>query len=419
MKIWFYVLLLTCALAILIGFTAQNDPGQVLFAYGDSKFETNLVIFISTIVIGFVISMLVLKFISIIKNFIRGIFIKRKERLAEKARHNLVQGLIDLAEGRFEKAEKILLQKVDHNEYSLLTYLAAARAAQQQGAYDRRDNYLQLAHDITPDADMAIGLTKAELQLAHNQLEQALATLNHLYGLSPKHAFVLKLLAETHLRLSDWSSLRNLIPDLKKHEAVLPNKIYELEIMSWNGLLSDSAKPDTAEKLIEAWNEMPKRMKVITEVLEHYSKLLVTSKNHDAAEKALRFQLEKNWAESTIKLYSELDGLSDDKQMSVAESWLQDHQQNEYLLLTLGKMCIEKQLWGKARGYLDASISVHPLPQTYLVLAKLLEEHMNEPELAQEYYRQGLHVATGAARLLADHKEIKFHGKTRPALRII
>ena len=91
-----------------------------------------------------------------------------------------------MSEGRFEQAEKILLKQVSHSDTELLNYLMAARSAQQQGAYDRRDEYLRLAHKAMPSADIAIGITQAELQLSHNQYEQALATLNHLSSIAPK-----------------------------------------------------------------------------------------------------------------------------------------------------------------------------------------------------------------------------------------
>ena len=113
------------------------------------------------------------------------------------------------------------------------------------------------------------------------------------------------------------------------------------------------------------------------------------------AEKVLRRYLDKNWHESTIVLYSELDVLVDNTQLETAESWLETHQQNAWLLLALGKMCMTRSLWGKARNYLEASISIRPMPENYLKLARLLEEHMEEPAAAQEYYRQGLHLLAG------------------------
>ena len=104
-----------------------------------------------------------------------------QNRRYDKARRQLNQGLIDLAEGRFEQAENHLMRLVDFSESPLVHYLAAARAAQLQGKHDARDNYLKAAHEANPDAGLAIGVTQAELQLAHLQTEQALATLTHLH----------------------------------------------------------------------------------------------------------------------------------------------------------------------------------------------------------------------------------------------
>ena len=58
-------------------------------------------------------------------------------------------------------------------------------------------------------------------------------------------------------------------------------------------------------------------------------------------------------------------------------------------------MCARMSLWGKARSYLEASLSVQPMPVTFLKLAELLEDHMNEKAQAQDYYRHGLHMLSG------------------------
>jgi len=127
-------------------------------------------------------------------------------------------------------------------------------------------------------------------------------------------------------------------------------------------------------------------------VIEHYAKLLITIDAAGEAEKTLRLYLDKHWQESSIILYSELNVLVDNKQLEIAESWLKEHQHNAWLLLALGKMCISRALWGKARSYLEASIAISPMPENYLKLARLLEEHMDDSVAAQEYYRQGLHL---------------------------
>ena len=115
-----------------------------------------------------------------------------------------------------KRAENDLIRLVDFSESPLVHYLAAARAAQSQGKHDARDNYLKAAHESNPDAELAIGVTQAKLQLAHQQTEQALATLTHLHSIAPRHDYVTMLLAQAFFELEDWGALVEILPDLRR-----------------------------------------------------------------------------------------------------------------------------------------------------------------------------------------------------------
>ncbi|NOQ70191.1 MAG: hypothetical protein GQ573_08800 [Gammaproteobacteria bacterium] len=398
-RLWYALLVSAITIA---GFSMykQNDWGHISFSFAEFSFETNLVVFGAAILSGLFI---VLFFIKTIQSII-GIFVylssKRQKRLVEKARLSMSQGLIEYAEGRFKQSEKILLQYVRYSDNRLLVYLTAARAAQQLGAYERRDEYLRQAHTDTPNADLAISLTKAELQLAHNQNEQALATLTQLNEFSANHSYVLTLLANTYKHLQDWDKLNKILPQLKKHGNLSAESFLSFEINVCNGLLSNLTKNINIENtgalsLIQFWNDRPDHLKALPDVIEHYAKQLIYLDAADEAEKVLRQYLNKNWQESSIILYSELDVMVDSKHLEMAEDLLKNHQHNAYLLLALGKMCITHSLWGKARNYLEASIAIKPMPDNYFRLARLLEEDMNDPAASQEYYRQGLHLLAG------------------------
>ena len=395
-----YVLLISAITITGFSMYKQNDLGQISFSFAGFSFETNLVVFGAAILCLLFIVLIFIKTIQAIT----GIFVyfgrKRQQRLREKARLSLSQGLIEYAEGRFSQSEKILLQHIRHSDNRLLVYLTAARAAQQLGEHERRDEYLRQAHIDTPNADVAIGLTKAELQLAHNQNEQALATLTQLNELSNNHTYVLTLLANTYKHLQDWDKLKNILPQLKKFGNLSAESFLSFEISVCNGQLSNLAKNCKqsnvgAQLLIKFWKDTPHHLKAIPDVTEQYAKQLIYVDAADEAEIELRSYLNKNWQESTIILYSELNVVVENKQLEMAEAWLKDHQHNAYLLLALGKMCITRSLWGKARNYLEASIAINPMPENYLILARLLEENMNDPAAAQEYYRQGLHLLAG------------------------
>lgn len=395
-----YILLISAI--TIAGFTMykQQDLGHISFRFAKFSFETNLIVFASGILCCLFAILLLVKSFQLIRTGFSYFGSKRQIRLSEKAHLSLAKGLIEYAEGRFEQAEKVLLQQVKYSDNRLLAYLSAARAAQQLGAHDRRDEYLRQAHIESPDADVAIRLTKAELQLAHDQNEQALATLTQLNTLCANHTYVLTLLANTYKHLQDWDNLKKVLPQLKKHNNLSAESFLSFEVIVCNGQLSALTKTAKinnlgSQPLIDFWTDTPNHLKVIPDVTEHYARQLIQADASGEAENVLRLYLDKNWQESSIILYSELDVIIDNKQLEMAEGWLEDHQHNAYLLLALGKMCISCSLWGKAKNYLEVSISINPMPENYLKLARLLEEHMNEVDAAQEYYRQGLHLLAG------------------------
>ena len=114
-----------------------------------------------------------------------------------------------------------MIQALPNTDTPLLNYLTAARAAQKMGDSKLRDHYLREAQHSMPDAKIAVELTQAQLQLANNQWEQALATLRHLHDLAPHHPYVLKLLMNLYKEIRDWPQLIAILPDLRKNKLFL------------------------------------------------------------------------------------------------------------------------------------------------------------------------------------------------------
>ena len=132
-------------------------------------------------------------------------------------------GLALLIEERWSKAERLLLKGVDQSVEPLMNYLGAAKAAHEQGAFERRDKHIKKAYQVAPQADLAIGITQAELQIAQDQLESAMATLTRLRQLAPRHPRVLKMLEKVYVRFAEWKNLHNLyLPDLQLKQ---PHKV--------------------------------------------------------------------------------------------------------------------------------------------------------------------------------------------------
>ena len=415
-----FITLVLIIIAAISGFTMykMQDDGYFNVGIGDYTFETSLLIAAASILLAIVALLVLSKVLALLLKVIHYFGSQRKERLTEKARTALSHGLIELAEGRFQEAEKLLLKQVKYSDNALLTYLSAARAAQQLGEHERRDDYLRKAHESTPGAEIAIGLTRAELQLAHEQYEQALANLSHLHQLSPNHAYIIKLLLKTYRHLSDWKNIQILLIDVKKQKLLSKEKIHDLEKETWRGLLSAQSSNKDLSELSKVWYKLPDSLKADSDLVEYFVALLLDLGAVNRAEQVLREFLASNWSDSALALYSELDVVIDNKQLEQVESWLQEHQNNAHLLLALGKLCLNKKLWGKARHHLEASLSIHPLPETYLKLAQLLEEHMDEGKQAQIYYQQGLECLAGEQRHEVKIESLQ-HSEEKSSLKIV
>jgi len=395
MKRILLAIIIAASLAVSIGILSYyNGSGYVVLSILDTSIETSFVFALGVLALAFFIFYYFVRSLSYILKVPDYLGHRYHRRLAEKARNALIKGLIEISEGRFATAEKILLKQVEHSDTALLNYLIAARAAQQQGAYKRRDEYLRLAHESTPSADIAIGITQAELQLAHQQYEQALATLNHLHELSPRHAYVKKLLARVYQQLADWESLVDLLPDVRKSSLMPDAQMQQLEVDAYTGLLNKFIKQQDAEKIFAVWKNIPKNLKDNPELINLYvDYLMVASKDDDAAELIYK-HLEQQWHEVLLLKYARLNVSQLQKHLERAEAWLQQYSHSTVLLLCLGKICIKAGLWGKAKSYLESSLSIKPMAETYLALAVLLEDKMDEHDEAQNLYRQGLNLMT-------------------------
>jgi HemY protein len=62
------------------------------------------------------------------------------------------------------------------------------------------------------------------------------------------------------------------------------------------------------------------------------------------------------------------------------------------LLLTLGRLCAQRELWGKSQSYLEASLAVEPTYTAHLALARL-QESLGNAEGARRHDREGLRLA--------------------------
>ena len=392
-----WTILITLAVGLLVGPLIKDIPGFVVIAIGNYTVQTRLWQAIAIAVI------LLLLFVLFYHSFARvwGSAGRLRNwsggRRWKKARQKTIKGMIALSEGHWKNAEALLTTSVSDSDTQLINYLAAAQAAQAQKANTRRDNYLRLAHLAEPNAEIAIGLTQAQLQLNHGQYEQALATLTHLKNLAPKHNHVLLLLQKLYRHLGDWQRFIEIAPQLKKSAALSVSDLEKFQIQAWKNLMIRDAAKGGIESLQSQWMKIAKPFQKMPDMLYCYSELLLQHGADLEAESILNVNIRKLKDERLLYLYGKVVTENLDKQLSFVEGLNKSFTGSAIWPLTLGKICLHKNLWGKAKTYLEQSLALKASAETYHDLGHAFEA-LGETDKAIKCYREGLKIAVESPR---------------------
>ncbi len=391
------VTLLVLVAAVWVAKYSFDDTDYVVIGYGEWVTQTSLTVFVGLLVVTFVPCYLLVRAALTLWRGPRSLKAWRGDRKYRKAQETLARGLTALAEARWKEVERRSIRAVELGANSLLGYLTAARAAQALGEHGRRDNYLRAASSARPSSPVAVGLTQAELQLDDQQHEQALATLLQLRSQAPSNAYVLTQLRALFESLRDWQNLLELIPVLRQRKLVSPEDADALELKAMSELLIESAAASDTSALSWRWESVPKSKRLLPEVLEIYTELMLARGEPQACEALLRASLARDWNDRLAYLYGLVEGADPKAQLKQAEGWLRSHPENPDVLLTLGRLSARNRLWGKARSYLDASIAIEPRSESYKVAADLLDD-LGEAEAAASYARKGLALVSARGR---------------------
>ncbi|WP_422449701.1 MULTISPECIES: heme biosynthesis HemY N-terminal domain-containing protein [unclassified Endozoicomonas] len=381
-----------------------NDHGYVLIAYDEMTFESSLwgllllvVISLGLVWLAVIMGRLLLGTFSVIYPLSTG---ARKAR----ARKLFDRGLAEFTKGHWRKAERLLGQAAKNSESPLINYLAAARAAHEAGNHEASANWLRQADSKAPGAEMAIGITQAQLQLASNHLEQALATLTHLHKKYPRHGYILKMLKQVYIRLNDWQSLEKLLPRLRKQKVIKDDEYHQLEQQAFKALFEQAynygrnrvSSEEKTKPADDIWSGLSHSQRKDPAILYRYCDCLVRLGAGEKTELLLRENLHHCYSEPLIRLYGKTPGKDLKKQLLFAESLLNQRTNDPELLLALGRLALRNELWGKAREYLEASLRLRKSVDVYNELGHLLA-HLDEFETSSHYFQEGLLLAADSA----------------------
>jgi HemY protein len=397
MKRAYVVLFVLVVAAALIGVAISRHAGYVLISYDAFRYESSIWAALALLVAVLFILWLLRMLIALLTTSGGVVNPWSRRNRSRRVQNAIEQGQMDLAEGRWASAQRNLHRAAEAERQPLLYYLGAARAANEQGRYEDSDNLLERALERQPNAELAIALSHAQLQVDRGDLDGALVTLQAMQERHPHNPQVLRQLQRLYRERGEWPELIRLMPELRKDKVLPAQELAELERRAWGENLSlaayrvsDSDTVGTGLPSLEnAWQQLTSAQRQEPALVLAYAEQLRRLGADVQAEEVLRTAMKRDYNTHLARLYGLVRGADPGKQLQTAEGWLKNHTDDAGLLLTLGRLCLQSSLWGKARDYLESSLRLQRNPEACAELARLLAQ-LGETDRSNQLFQEGL-----------------------------
>ena len=386
-------LLAVFAAAVALVLVGRLDAGYVLVVFPPWRIEASLLFAAIVGLLAFIALYVAMRMLGQAVGLPATVGAFRARRRRERAHAALAMGLQAYYEGRYSRAEKHAGVAFENGPVPGLAALLAARAAHQMRDFERRDRWLERADASGDKLKTARLVSRAELALEDRDFAGAREALRRLEDGSAKHIATTRMLLRAERGSGAWDEVLRLAEQLGKHDAISPAVADEYKVQAMVELLARSA--DDAGAFERRWRSIPSRAQLQPRVAAAGARHATTHGRTTLAREILERALAAEWTPQLVALYGELPAQLDPASRTAeararierAERWLLQRERDPELLATLGRLCAHAELWGKAKSFLEASLSFEPSRTAHLELARLAER-LGQNEDAQRHYRR-------------------------------
>jgi len=317
----------------------------------------------------------------------------RERRRRQRADRFLREAVLTLHEGRYAKALKFAEKAYEASDHPAVAILLAARAAHALCDDVRYREWIERLDD--EGVQTARLMMEAELAVVSRDYETAARKLDTLQPEGRRHIAALRLSLRVSMALWQWDESLRLIRSLRKHKALTEEQARPLLCRVHIERLracADTDSNDEGDALTEMWKNIPADERENRQLLQEAVPLFARAGKGYVVRRTLERLLDAEWDTALARLYGFCGDVG--ACLSKGENWLLDHREDPGLLFSLGRLCAELQLWGKAVEYFELSLRWQPEVETHLALANLFK-HLDRSEEEQKHYRAAAEMVAG------------------------
>ncbi|WP_410499825.1 heme biosynthesis HemY N-terminal domain-containing protein [Chitinibacter sp. S2-10] len=386
--------------SIAVGMTmfAQLNTGYALIFLPPWRMEVSLNVFIVLLLLSVIALYLLVQMLV----EIAGLPQRVRRYQAEQAKEASVKlerdARIAFFEGRFQRAARLASEamvnsaKSGEDDAFAVNGILAARASHTMRDFAQRDQILQQLKQRLGDDHLATLITCGELWLDERRYSEAGQAISTAREQAPKLTNALKLELRLRQREQNPEAILKLVEQLSKTDALDAEQAAHIRIAAQLQLLKKH--PMTPIELKDWWKKLPTQEQHNPQLVQAAANCYIAQDAPLQAKDVLEKALGADWHPELLLTYGllALDAEQQTAQLQQAENWLKAHPRDELLLLTLGRLCRKRELWGKAQSYFEASIAVQPSAIAHAELAELLTQ-LERGDEAASHYRASLGLA--------------------------
>lgn len=385
-------LLTLAALAVGLAVAGRYNEGYVLLVTPPWRAEVSLNFFVVSLAALFFVLYFLLRLARHTLSLPDAVAAFRQRQRFSQAIEAHFEAARLLQEGRYGHAlrsiEKCWADHPAPGAAALLAWRAAhnLRDAEREALWAERVGALDAKGFKTARLMM-----EAEFAVNERRFEDAHDTLQILAMTGGRHIAALRLALRAERGLGNWPEVARLVRQLEKYKALTPDQAAPLRSSALREALR--ALRGNQAGLLVYWQSLDEAERTEPLLARDAARALIAANASDKAQQVIEaaIQASSEWDEGLVLAYGQCVGGDVIGRIAQAEKWLAQHPRDSALLLTLGRLCRQQQLWGKAQSYLESSLSIAPQRATHIELAQLFDQLENSA-LALRHYRAAVEM---------------------------
>ncbi|MBA4740365.1 MAG: hypothetical protein H2061_04655 [Burkholderiales bacterium] len=346
---------------------AKYSDGIVLFRGFGYQVEFSLTVFVIFQIALIVFLYLSLRILSFVLSSKRRLLAYLKSRQGQREILKLrdaIKNLITAETSILYKQSKKDIQ--ENTKVSKETLLIAAKAAHVEGYYSDRDSYITQLVELNEGDD--VYLAQALMLIEEGRYHDTLAAL---HKMKKRSASSVRVELEASRLGRDWKQVLVLMKDIRKFDAISSDDCHRIELEAILGRLinRDMSLPEVKQVIKQA----SKRIRGEPSFVLTISKVFCSLGDTIAAQKIVEDYLHSAWDDDLVKHYAQVSVGQDSSALEKAEGWLVSQPRNPALLMGLGVMCRDRELWGKSESYFRACDALDASAEVAYELSKLFK----------------------------------------------